>query len=68
MQLQEKPDLLMFSSEPYNFTDDEVYEVLQSNRKILTIYVDGQYFSWYGSLLIKAFDHFKLIHEKIAAF
>lgn len=68
MQLQEKPNLLLFSSEPYDFSDEEVYEVLQSNRKILTIYVDGQYFSWYGSRLIKAFDHFKQIHEKIANF
>lgn len=68
MQLHEKPDLLMFSSEPYSFKDEDVYEVLRSNRKILTIYVDGQYFSWYGSRLIKAFDHFKQIHEKIATF
>ncbi len=62
------PDLFLFSSEPHDFTDEEVFEVLRSNKKVLTIYVDGQYFSWYGSRLIKAFDHFKQIHEKIAAF
>ena len=68
MKITTKPDLLMFSSEPYDFTDDEVYEVLRKNRKTTTIYVDGQYFSWYGSRLIKAFDHFKEIHEKITNF
>lgn len=68
LKIREKPTLLMFSSEPYNFSDDEVYEVLRNNRKIMTIYVDGQYFSWYGSRLIKAFAHFKEIHEKIASF
>ena len=53
---------------PSDFTDEEVYEVLRSNKKVLTIYVDGQYFSWYGSRLIKAFDHFKQIHEKIGIY
>ncbi len=66
--LRAKRDILFFSSEPYDFSDDEVYEVMQKNRKILTVFVDGQYFSWYGSRLIKAFDHFSQIHKKIANF
>ncbi len=66
--LRAKRDILFFSSEPYDFSDDEVYEVMQKNRKILSVFVDGQYFSWYGSRLIKAFDHFSQIHEKIANF
>ena len=68
MRIVADPELLLFSSEPHDFTDEEVYEVLRSNKKVLTIYVDGQYFSWYGSRLIKAFDHFKQIHEKISAY
>ncbi len=68
MRIKAAPKLLMFSSEPHHFTDEDVFEVLRSNRKTLTIYVDGQYFSWYGSRLIKAFDHFKEVHKKIAAF
>jgi len=68
MPLKEKRDVLLFSSEPYDFSDEEVYEVLQKNKKILTVYVDGQYFSWYGSRLIKAFEHFGQIREKIANF
>jgi len=62
------PELFMFSSEPYHFTDEEVFEVLRSNKKVLTIYVDGTYFSWYGSRLIKAFDHFEQMHQKIKSY
>ncbi len=68
MRIIADPEILFFSSEPHDFTDDEVYEVLRSNKKVLTIYVDGQYFSWYGSRLIKAFDHFMQIHKKIALY
>ncbi len=68
MRIIANPEILFFSSEPHSFTDEEVYEVLRSNKKVLTIYVDGQYFSWYGSRLIKAFDHFQQIHDKIAAY
>lgn len=68
LKIKEKPTLLMFSSEPYDFSDDEVFEVLRKNRKTITIYVDGQFFSWYGSRLIKAFAHFKDIHKRIAEF
>ncbi len=62
------PEVLMFSSEPYDFSDEEVYEVVRKNKNLLTIYVDGQYFSWYGSRLSKAFDHFKEIHKKLAEY
>jgi len=68
MKVIASPTLLMFSSEPYNFSDDEVFEVLRKNRKTVTIYVDGQFFSWYGSRLIKAFEHFEDIHKRIVAF
>ncbi|HIP49365.1 MAG TPA: cobalamin-binding protein [Lutibacter sp.] len=68
IKIKSKATLLLFSSEPYDFSDDEVFEVLRKNRKTMTIYVDGQFFSWYGSRLIKAFDHFKDIHKRIAEF
>lgn len=65
LKLQGHPELLLFSSEPYHFTEEDVYEVLHVNEKVLTIFVDGQYFSWYGSRLLKAFDYFKKVQEKI---
>lgn len=65
LKLQGNPELLLFSNEPYNFTEDDAYEVLRENEKMLTIMVDGTYFSWYGSRLLKAFDYFKTLQEKI---
>ena len=61
-------EVLMFSSEPYDFSDEEVYDAVRKNKNTLAIYVDGQYFSWYGSRLSKAFDHFKEIHQKLAEY
>jgi hypothetical protein len=29
----------------------------------MTIFADGEYFSWYGSRLLKAFDYFKKLHQ-----
>jgi len=68
LKLQGNPELLLFSSEPYSFTENDVYEVLTLNEKVLTIFVDGQYFSWYGSRLLKAFDYFKKLQEKILVY
>jgi len=65
IKITAKPDVFLFSSEPHDFTDEEVYEVLRRSKKTLTVYVDGEYFSWYGSRLIKAFDHFTQLREKI---
>ena len=65
MKVTTKPDIFLFSSEPHDFTDEEVYEVLRKNNKTLTVYVDGEYFAWYGSRLIKAFDHFTQLRKKI---
>lgn len=68
LKLQGNPELLLFSSEPYHFTEEDAYEVLRENEKVLTIFVDGQYFSWYGSRLLKAFDYFKKLQEKIVGY
>jgi ABC-type Fe3+-hydroxamate transport system substrate-binding protein len=68
LNLQGNPELLIFSSEPFPFKEEDAFEVLRENEKILTIFVDGQYFSWYGSRLLKAFDYFKIFQEKIVSY
>lgn len=68
LKLQGNPELLLFSSEPYHFTEEDAYEVLRENEKVLTVFVDGQYFSWYGSRLLKAFDYFKQLQSKIKSY
>jgi ABC-type Fe3+-hydroxamate transport system substrate-binding protein len=68
LRLQGNPELLLFSSEPYPFKEEDAYEVLRENEKVLSIFVEGEYFSWYGSRLLKAFDYFKKLHEKIVPY
>ncbi|OOV27612.1 cobalamin-binding protein [Flavobacterium sp. LM5] len=58
-------DLVLLSSEPYPFKNEDVTEFTSffPNAKILL--VDGEYFSWHGSRLLKAISYFKLFHQTI---
>ncbi|MEX0996511.1 MAG: helical backbone metal receptor [Flavobacteriaceae bacterium] len=60
-----KADLILLSSEPYPFSKKHISEMktVVNNKKILL--VDGEYFSWYGSRILKAFSYFKKLHSKI---
>ncbi|MBZ9630770.1 helical backbone metal receptor [Salegentibacter sp. LM13S] len=51
------PDLLLLSSEPYPFKEKHKEYFSELNVEIKL--VDGEYFSWYGSRLVKAIDYFK---------
>lgn len=55
--LTTQPDYLLLSSEPYPFkqSDADFLQTKFPDSKILL--VDGTYFSWYGSRLIKAFTY-----------
>ena len=53
-------DIVLLSSEPYPFKEKHILDLV----KLLntnTILVNGEYFSWYGSRLLNAFDYFKTI-------
>lgn len=56
-QMQEV-DYILLSSEPYPFSEKHIQE-LKSETNGRIILVDGEYFSWYGSRLLKAFDYFE---------
>lgn len=60
-----KADLILLSSEPYPFSEKHIsaMEAVIKNKKILL--VDGEYFSWYGSRLIKAFNYFRNLQADI---
>ncbi|PRX41056.1 ABC transporter substrate-binding protein [Salegentibacter salegens] len=53
------PDLLLLSSEPFPF--EEKHKKYFSDLNVEIKLVDGEYFSWYGSRLIKAMDYFKTL-------
>ncbi|HAV55403.1 MAG TPA: cobalamin-binding protein [Aequorivita sp.] len=56
-----KADIILLSTEPYPFKNVDVVEMTKKlNREVKL--VDGEFFSWYGSRLMKAFDYFKSLH------
>ena len=57
-----KPELILLSSEPYPFKKEHKQQLEKlTNAKI--IFVDGEFFSWYGSRLLQSFDYFKTLHS-----
>ena len=61
IELIKTAELVLLSTEPYPFKKVDVNvlaEELNSEVKL----VDGEFFSWYGSRLIKAFEYFKELH------
>jgi ABC-type Fe3+-hydroxamate transport system substrate-binding protein len=65
MRLEGNPDCVLLSSEPFPFTDEHAFEIGRFSHHAKTIFVDGEMFSWYGSRLLKAFEYFKMLHQKI---
>lgn len=65
MRIQGDPDLVLLSSEPFPFTDEHAFELGRHTHHALTVFVDGEMFSWYGSRIVKAFEYFKKMHQKI---
>lgn len=55
-------DLILLSSEPYPFKEKHIEEI-QQYTSAETLLIDGEYFSWYGSRLLKAFEYFKSLYN-----
>ncbi len=51
---EEKPDLVLLSSEPFPFKEIHQKEIQEWIPKAKVVLVDGEMFSWYGSRLMKA--------------
>lgn len=59
------PEVLLFSSEPFPFKDKHAFEISEYTNRSSAVFVDGEMFSWFGSRLIKAFDYFKTLRERL---
>jgi ABC-type Fe3+-hydroxamate transport system substrate-binding protein len=53
------PDLVFLSTEPYPFADKHIAEFQEIFPHSEIKIVRGDYFSWYGSRIMKSFDYFK---------
>lgn len=65
MRIQGDPDVVFLSSEPFPFKDEHAFELGRYTHHAITIFVDGEMFSWYGTRLAKAFEYFKKLHERL---
>lgn len=59
------PDYIFLSSEPYPFKEKHFKEIKNIFPKAEPIIVDGEFFSWYGSRLMKAPAYFNSLINKI---
>jgi ABC-type Fe3+-hydroxamate transport system substrate-binding protein len=64
-QLQDlRPELLLLSSEPYPFKEDQLLQLQKLFPASIVHLVDGECFSWYGSRLKGSPSYFRrLLHE-----
>lgn len=61
----EQAEVFLLSSEPFPFKEAhiETLRILYPQTKI--VLVDGEFFSWYGSRLILAFNYFKALRTRL---
>lgn len=69
-ELQTAPDsnrdqLLLLSSEPYPFKQKHIDDLGRQLPGTKIVLVDGEFFSWYGSRLLKAPEYFKKLLKTI---
>lgn len=65
LQNVENLDCIFLSSEPYPFKERDVKDLQQKSIHQQIKIVDGEYFSWYGSRLLKAFDYFLELRKEL---
>ena len=59
------PDVIILSSEPYSFKDEHAMEIGSYTNRSVTVFGDGELFSWFGSRILHSFDYFKELHAKL---
>jgi len=59
------PDVVILSSEPFPFKDEHAMEIASYTNRSITVFGDGEMFSWFGSRMLLAFDYFKELHKKL---
>lgn len=67
VKLEDLPDcdLVLLSSEPFPFQEKHKKEIAEYIDSDKIFFVDGEYFSWYGSRLKTAYIYFTELHQKI---
>lgn len=61
-----KPDVILLSSEPFPFKEKHIKEVRDVCKGSSIILVNGEWFSWYGSRMVQAFEQLNVLRRAIA--
>jgi len=61
-----KPDLILLSSEPYPFKEKHIKEVGDACPGSNVVLANGEWFSWYGSRMLKTFRHLNVFRRAIS--
>lgn len=59
------PEYILLSSEPFPFAEKHKTHWKNILPDTEVILVDGEYFSWYGSRMLKAIDYFRTLNETL---
>jgi ABC-type Fe3+-hydroxamate transport system substrate-binding protein len=59
------PEIILLSSEPFPFKDEHAMEIATHTNRSITVFANGEMFSWFGSRMLIAFDYFKELHKKL---
>jgi iron complex transport system substrate-binding protein len=65
IRLEGDPDVVLLSSEPYPFKDENAFEIGRFTHHAKAVFVDGELFSWYGSRLLKSFQYFRKLRQSL---
>lgn len=60
------PELILLSSEPFPFKEEHVAEVRRALPDVRILLVDGEWFSWYGSRMLRSFNRLNVWRKAIA--
>lgn len=59
------PEILFFPSKPFTFEDQHAFEISEYTNRSSAVFIDGEMFGWFGSRLIKAFEYFKTLRNRL---
>lgn len=60
------PELILLSTEPYPFKEKHITEVEDYCPDTRILQVDGQWFSWYGTAMLRSFEQLNIWRKAIA--
>ncbi|NNC83117.1 MAG: ABC transporter substrate-binding protein [Flavobacteriales bacterium] len=58
------PEIILLSSEPFPFKEKHINEIKEAWPQAEVELVDGEYFSWYGSMMLGAVEYFESLLDE----